>query len=100
MRNMRATMRKAGRATVHLLVAAAMAFGMYLFITVLLITAVGTLAVIGCGLLPETVILLRRIAGAKQALTAPPPPPRSGSHGPGGGCGSPSPTRAAAGCTS
>ena len=69
-KNMRATMRKAGRATVHLLVAAAMAFGMYLFITVLLITAVGTLAVIGCWLLPETVILLRRIAGAKRGLTA------------------------------
>lgn len=68
-KNMRATMRKAGRATVHLLVAAAMAFGMYLFITVLLITAVGTLAVIGCWLLPETVILLRRIAGAKRGLT-------------------------------
>lgn len=68
--SMRATMRKAGRATVHLLVAAAMAFGMYLFITVLLITAVGTLAVIGCWLLPETVLLLRRIAGAKRSLTA------------------------------
>ncbi|MCZ4611172.1 sensor domain-containing protein, partial [Streptomyces sp. Lzd4kr] len=67
---MRATMRKAGRATVHLLVAAAMAFGMYLSITVLLITAVGSLAVIGCWLLPETVLLLRRIAGAKRHLTA------------------------------
>ncbi|WP_327597021.1 sensor histidine kinase [Streptomyces chartreusis] len=67
---MRATMRKAGRATVHLLVAAALAFGMYLFITVLLITAVGTLAVIGCWLLPETVILLRRIARTKRGLTA------------------------------
>ncbi|MER5942341.1 histidine kinase [Streptomyces sp. NPDC001928] len=67
---MRATMREAGRATVHLLVAAAMAFGMYLFITVLLITVVGTLAVVGCWLLPETVILLRRIAGAKRRLTA------------------------------
>lgn len=69
-KNMRATMRKAGRATVHLLVAAALAFGMYLFITVLLITAVGTLAVIGCWLLPETVILLRRIARTKRGLTA------------------------------
>lgn len=36
----------------------------------LLITAVGTLAVIGCRLLPETVLLLRRIAGAKRRLTA------------------------------
>lgn len=68
--SMRATMRKAGRATVQLLAAAAMAFGMYLFVTVLLITAVGTLAVIGCRLLPETVLLLRRIAGARRRLTA------------------------------
>ncbi|MCL8017375.1 histidine kinase [Streptomyces sp. AS02] len=67
---MRATVRQAGRATVHLTVAAAMAFGLYLFITVLLITAVGTVAVIGCWLLPETVLLVRRIAGAKRRLTA------------------------------
>ncbi|MFE5813473.1 histidine kinase [Streptomyces sp. NPDC056479] len=66
---MRTTVRQAGRATAHLLVAAAMAFGMYLFITVLLITAVGTLAVIGAWLLPETVLLVRRIAGAKRRLT-------------------------------
>ncbi len=32
-----------------------MAFGMYVFLTVLLITAVGTVAVLGCRLLPETV---------------------------------------------
>ena len=67
---MRTTVRQAGRATVHLLVAAAMAFGMYLFITVLLITAVGTIAVIGSWLLPETVLLVRRIAGAERRLTA------------------------------
>ncbi|KUL24697.1 sensor histidine kinase [Streptomyces regalis] len=67
---MRTTVRQAGRATVHLTVAAAMAFGMYLFITVLLITAVGTVAVIGAWLLPETVLLVRRIAGAKRRLTA------------------------------
>ncbi|MFE0257816.1 histidine kinase [Streptomyces sp. NPDC059010] len=66
---MRTTVRQAGRATGHLLVAAAMAFGMYLFITVLLITAVGTVVVIGAWLLPETVLLLRRIAGAKRRLT-------------------------------
>ncbi|MDC0771440.1 sensor histidine kinase [Streptomyces sp. HD] len=66
---MRATVRQAGRATGHLLVAAAMAFAMYLFITVLLITAVGTVVVIGAWLLPETVLLLRRIAGAKRRLT-------------------------------
>ena len=56
-------------ATVHLVVAAAMCFGVYLFVTVLLITAVGTLAVVGCWLLPETVLLIRRIAGAKRNLT-------------------------------
>ncbi|AZQ39709.1 sensor histidine kinase [Streptomyces cyaneochromogenes] len=67
---MRTTVRQAGRATVHLTVAAAMAFGLYLFITVLLITAIGTVAVIGCWLLPETVLLVRRIAGAKRRLTA------------------------------
>ncbi|WP_406210749.1 histidine kinase [Streptomyces sp. NBC_01017] len=67
---MRATVRRAGRATVHLSVAAAMAFGMYLFITVLLITAIGTVTVIGAWLLPETVLLVRRITGAKRRLTA------------------------------
>lgn len=69
-RGMRATVRQAGRATVHLTVAAAMAFGMYLFITVLLITAIGTVTVIGAWLLPETVLLVRRIAGAKRRSTA------------------------------
>lgn len=56
-------------ATVHLFVAAAMAFGVWIFITVLLITAIGTLAVVGCWLLPEAVLLIRRIAGAKRNLT-------------------------------
>jgi hypothetical protein len=50
--------------------AAAMAFGLYLFVTVLLITAVGTLAVVGARLLPETVLIVRRIAGAERRLTA------------------------------
>ncbi|GHI04029.1 histidine kinase [Streptomyces cellostaticus] len=63
-------MRQAGRATVHLALAAVMAFGLYLFITVLLITAVGTIAVIGAWMLPETVLLIRRIAGAKRRMTA------------------------------
>ncbi|MES5825139.1 histidine kinase [Streptomyces sp. RG80] len=64
------TVRRAARATGHLLLAAVMAFGMYIFVTVLLITAVGTLAVVGAWLLPETVLLIRRIAGAKRQLTA------------------------------
>ncbi|WBO62020.1 sensor histidine kinase [Streptomyces camelliae] len=67
---MRKTMRQAGRATVHLVLAGAMVFGLCLFVTVLLITAVGTLAVVGAWLLPETVLLIRRIAGAKRAMTA------------------------------
>ncbi|MFJ8111742.1 histidine kinase [Streptomyces sp. NPDC096132] len=67
---MRATLRQAARATVHLVLAAAMAFGSYLFITILLITATGAVAVVGVWLLPETVLLIRRIAGAKRRLTA------------------------------
>ncbi|MET7737101.1 histidine kinase [Streptomyces sp. NPDC005402] len=64
------SVRRAAMATVHLVVAAAMCFGLYLFVTVLLIAAVGTLAVVGCWLLPEAVLLIRRIAGAKRNLTA------------------------------
>ncbi|MEU1274695.1 histidine kinase [Streptomyces sp. NPDC005799] len=64
------TVRQAARATGHLVLAAAMAFGLWIFITVLIITAVGTLAVVGAWLLPETVLIIRRIAGAKRVMTA------------------------------
>ncbi|GAA3988246.1 sensor histidine kinase [Streptomyces plumbiresistens] len=64
------TVQRAAWATLHLVVAAAMAFGVWIFITVLLITAIGTLAVVGAWMLPETVLLIRRIAGAKRGLTA------------------------------
>ncbi|MFF1308850.1 histidine kinase [Streptomyces sp. NPDC058307] len=64
------SVQRTAMATVHLVVAAAMCFGMYLFITVLLIAAIGTVAVVGCWLLPEAVLLIRRIAGAKRNLTA------------------------------
>ncbi|MEU1305587.1 sensor histidine kinase [Streptomyces shenzhenensis] len=64
------TVRRAARATVYLAGAAAMAFGTWLFITVLLIAAFGTLAVAGAWLTPEAVLLLRRIAGAKRNMTA------------------------------
>ncbi|WP_371566881.1 sensor histidine kinase [Streptomyces canus] len=64
------SVRRAAMATVHLVVAAAMCFGVYIFITVLLIAAIGTVAVVGCWLLPEAVLLIRRIAGAKRHLTA------------------------------
>ncbi|MFF2852027.1 histidine kinase [Streptomyces sp. NPDC058001] len=64
------TIRQAARATLHLVMAAALTFGLYLFVTVLLITVIGTLAVVGAWMLPETVQLIRRIAGAKRGLTA------------------------------
>ncbi|MDX2695629.1 histidine kinase [Streptomyces ipomoeae] len=64
------TVRQAARATLQLIIAAAMAFGMYLFITVLLITAIATAAVVGAWMLPETVMLIRRIAGAKRHQVA------------------------------
>ncbi|MER6492905.1 sensor histidine kinase [Streptomyces griseorubiginosus] len=64
------SVRRSAEATAHLLVAAAMAFGMWIFITVLLIASIGTVAVVGVWMLPETVLLIRRIAGAKRNLTA------------------------------
>ncbi|MDX2547854.1 histidine kinase [Streptomyces sp. WI04-05B] len=62
------TLRQAARATVQLVAVAIMAFGSYIFITVLLIAATATLAVVGAGLLPETVLLIRRIAGTKRRM--------------------------------
>ncbi|MFD3931584.1 histidine kinase [Streptomyces sp. NPDC058614] len=67
---MRNTVRQAARATVQLAGAVVLAFFSIIFITVLLITAVGTLAVVGAGLLPETVLLIRRMAGAKRRAVA------------------------------
>ncbi|TQJ54306.1 hypothetical protein OHU34_21235 [Streptomyces sp. NBC_00080] len=55
-----------GTRTGRLLVAALMAFGTYLFVTVLLIAAIGTLVVVGAWMLPEAVLLVRRIAGARR----------------------------------
>ncbi|MER6953550.1 MULTISPECIES: histidine kinase [unclassified Streptomyces] len=62
--------RQAGRAMDRLAVAAVMTFGTYLFVTVLLIAAIGTLTVVGAWLLPEAVLLIRRIAGAKRHQVA------------------------------
>jgi signal transduction histidine kinase len=62
------TLRQAARATVQLVAVAILAFGSYIFITVLLITATVSLAVIGIGMLPETVLLIRRIAGTKRRM--------------------------------
>ncbi|WP_030938423.1 sensor histidine kinase [Streptomyces sp. NRRL S-646] len=64
------TVRQAWRATVHLVLAAAMAFCLWIFITVLIITVIATLAVVGAWMLPETVLIIRRIAGAKRSMTA------------------------------
>jgi signal transduction histidine kinase len=62
--------RRAGRATVPLALAVGLTAFTFAFITVLLIAAVGTVAVIGCWLLPEAVLLIRRIAGAKRSMVA------------------------------
>ncbi len=64
--SMRATVRQAGRATIQLVVSAAMTFGSYIFVTVLLLTAIATATVVGAFMLPETVLLIRRVAGAKR----------------------------------
>jgi signal transduction histidine kinase len=63
-------LKKAARATVHLGLATAMTFGAYLFITMILLAIVGTIIVVGAGMLPETVLLVRRIAGAKRRQVA------------------------------
>ncbi|WP_019929765.1 histidine kinase [Nocardia sp. BMG111209] len=63
---MRATVRQAARASAYLVRALALAFGCVLFVTVLLLTVVGAVTVVGLGLLPETVLLIRRIAGTKR----------------------------------
>jgi signal transduction histidine kinase len=67
---MRKTVRQAGRATVQLALAVGLTVFCYVFITVLLITAIGTLALVGAWLLPETLLLVRRIAGAKRSMAA------------------------------
>ena len=65
---MRQTVWRAGRATAQLALAVGLTAFSFAFITVLLITAVGTVAVVGIWLLPETVLLIRRIAGAKRSM--------------------------------
>ncbi|MEW1722566.1 histidine kinase [Streptomyces sp. NPDC093109] len=63
---MRKTVRQAARATVQLAGATALGFFSYLFVTVLLFSAAATVTVVGAGILPEAVLLLRRVAGAKR----------------------------------
>lgn len=67
---MHTAVRSAARATVHLGLAAAMTFGTYLFITMILLAVAGALVVVGLGVVPETVLLIRRMAGAKRRQVA------------------------------
>ncbi|MEU1667468.1 histidine kinase [Streptomyces sparsogenes] len=67
---MRETMEQAGRATAQLMRGAALALVSYLFIGLLLFTAFATVLVVGAGVLPETVLLLRRMAGFKRRQVA------------------------------
>jgi signal transduction histidine kinase len=67
---MRETVRQAGRATVRLALAVGLTVFSYVFVTVLLITAIGAIAILGIWLLPETLLLIRRIAGAKRSMVA------------------------------
>lgn len=46
-----------------------MTFCPWIFVTVLIITVIATL-VVGAWMLPETVLIIRRIAGAKRGMTA------------------------------
>ncbi|MGW2824260.1 sensor histidine kinase [Streptomyces sp. NPDC001443] len=63
---MKKVVRQAARATTRLAGSVALTFGLYLFVTVLIITVIATLTVVGAWMLPETVLLIRRIAGAKR----------------------------------
>jgi signal transduction histidine kinase len=62
------TVRQAARATRQLALAVGLTAFSFAFVTVLLITAIGVVAVVGVWLLPETVLLIRRIAGAKRSM--------------------------------
>lgn len=67
---MRVSIKEAARATLHLLLGAAVALLCYLMIGVVLFTGLLTLTVIGAGVLPESVLLLRRLAGWERRRTA------------------------------
>lgn len=63
---LRDALARADRASMQLLMGAGMALLSYVFVGVLLFTVVASLIVIGLGVLPETVLLLRRMTGAKR----------------------------------
>ncbi|MFI8368699.1 sensor histidine kinase [Streptomyces sp. NPDC085466] len=67
---MREAIRDAGRAWLHLAVGAAISVLCCLMAAVALFTAFLTLTVIGAGVLPESVLLLRRLAGWERRRTA------------------------------
>ncbi|MEV0440176.1 sensor histidine kinase [Streptomyces spectabilis] len=67
---MRETLERADRASMQLLTGAGLALVSYLFVGVLLFTAVACLIVVGLGVLPETVLLLRRMARFKRRQVA------------------------------
>lgn len=64
--SMRQALDWADRASMQLLMGAGMALLSYVFIGVLIFTAVASVIVIGLGVLPETVLMLRRMAGFKR----------------------------------
>ncbi|MEU8758568.1 histidine kinase [Streptomyces sp. NPDC048659] len=67
---MRESIRSAATATLHLLLGAVVSLLCYLMVGVVLFTAVLSLTVIGAGVLPESVLLLRRLADWERRLTA------------------------------
>lgn len=67
---MRETLRRTERALEQLGAAALLSLASYLFIGVILLTLVITLFVVGAGAMPETVLMLRRMAGFKRRRVA------------------------------
>ncbi|MEU7017378.1 histidine kinase [Streptomyces sp. NPDC046385] len=67
---MRESIKDAARATLHLLLGAAVSLLCYLMIGVVLFTGILAVTVIGAGVLPESVLLLRRLAGWERRRTA------------------------------
>ncbi|MFD5462753.1 sensor histidine kinase [Kitasatospora sp. NPDC127059] len=67
---MREPVRRAGKASVQLLVGAGVSVACYLLLGVLMVTAVMSVTVIGAGLLPEGVLTMRRLAGFQRRRTS------------------------------
>ncbi|WP_282796861.1 sensor histidine kinase [Streptomyces sp. CC224B] len=67
---MRETLERADRASTQLLMGAGLALLSYVFVGVLLFTVAASVVVIGLGVLPETVLALRRLAGCKRRQVA------------------------------